>query len=931
MAKKFSEQKDELEEKTELAADEFRSTEFSSAEKKEIYEEFRKIGLILKVLEYKNKKIAKARESASKGKSLKKEEKFKYTFKDKEFKWFKNLNGQTLFSDGFSEEEKRGYRQISSEMAWAQIDGRFKVVFEEMVKYIEPSQRKLFFQMCKKDLYLSRDLVGMVQVMKHLQSHDIARAKAAIIYFGLEDRMNEFDRFFIYKISESTKDEIKNILQEAKDQGLSNFELQDAANSNLNETTAFFNKGKASLKTAFSGEKITAFDIAVEKETGKKFVSSSKDNNLNQKNSSINDVTLSKNNNKNINKGVSEMLDSAHQNLIKNIGDYIVKVDDFNDEINKNPDLSREEKSKLKKKFSENLYRSHIQEIDRVVEATTDQELKNSNVSNDVKVHRKKQTTRDLVEADYITIIEKINKIHEKLEELNNKLIHMPEGPERKELLKEIRGLRRERVALYYLKHGKHLTIAREDERLPMHTQLKLIDKQEYTLKIEINLEKIKELKAAGGNEDKIKELEEENKVLQEKCDALGVSEKDEAYARSHRGCTIEEYKDPEGDIFAETRTKKKALEGQIKIKKAELKELNKNKEANKEAIEKVKTEIQEKEAIIAELQAYLDVKGKEFRELSEKRKGLKEVNQYNQLMSLFENVKVEKNYNVIENTFTKIEELFDRNIQDVSILVENTLDKTTWSREGVEKVKIEWMIKKLDEFEAGIDTYSENPLVTNKIRALVGEYKKKLTERLERIDNPLVIEKKQKTIEDVKADHLRNIQEYKGYLKPMEDDGAEFEEVSVEKASNSIKKVASSIQGLCNLNFEFDENQIQMCEEALKNAEAYLVEHKDEIIEYDYLNQMLQNVKDDFENVKQNAKSSRKTVESSAISVGPESPTIEEESPTAEKESPTMGVAGEVSESKLVEEATSFTIVHVGPGVSKKVTEPNMTGAPTK
>ena len=892
-------------------ADEFKSSELSSADRKEIYEEFRRVALILKVLEYKNKKFKKARESAPKGKNPNKEEKFKYTFKEKELKWFKNLNGQTLFSDNYSEEEKRGYKQISSEMAWAQIDSRFKVTFSEMMNYVESSKRKKFFDMCQNDIYLARDLVGMVQVMKHLQLNDVVRAKAAIIYFGLENRMSEFDDFFIYKISESTKDEIKQILQEAKDQGLSKFELKDAAEENLNKTTAFINRGKASFKSAVTGKKVSAFDIAVNEETGKVFESAEKadfNKNIGLKKFLGGNYKLSKNEASRFTYEVVDTARSAYDKLKSGGKTLIEKCEEISNKWGSGAGLS--------KNISMDLYIEYSSEVVDTISKLVEEKVGGLDVSDDAKRHKEVQITRDVHLADDLAIVKRLNELYEENKKLTELFESLPVGEERTKVAEKKKLLNREIVALYRLKYGKYLVGEKDDPRLHYSSQIKLITRKELTARIDVNLRTIEDLRVSGGNENLIQELEEENKKMQQRLDSIVITEEEERYAETHKGCSVDEYKDPDGDRFAESKTKKKCLERLLKLKRNELKKLQTNKEENKEKIVKLEAEIKDCEEKIADFDNYLIKEGKDLRKAAERDKKSTERKQYDEINKLFENVKKEENYHIIESIFEDIDEIFERHIQDVSLLIEGYVDASVWSKDDVEKVKITWMLKKLDEFEEGIDTYSENPLVRNKFNATISEYRRKLENKLNKLDK-VVIKRPPKTKDEVKLDHIRTIQEFKGYpVRTKIVNGEEHSDISKEQASKAIRKVTNAIIGLCGMKVEFDEIQTQMCEEAIINAETYLEKHKNDnnLVEYDSLCNMLQNAKKAFEKAKEKILSNKTAVHETA----------EPESSVEEEPTPTMGVAGDVSESKLVEEANSFTIVLVG-GASKKSPEQQM------
>lgn len=231
MAKKLKQQiADIREDAKEEVREELRGENLTPERKKKILGEYKQINIKLKEIEFRNRK----------------KEAYKHTFKG--LSEFKQLNSKTVYSDALSGRAEQDKDAISLEMAWAQVDSRFKVAYEEMASYLRPGIGKELLDRCKIERGLARDLTGIVNVIKFLEIKDYTRATAAFIYFGLENRMNDIERYFNVNLGSMFKDTIKQIYANAKETGITQEQLKQTASSNMSYANAMTTNMKASVE-----------------------------------------------------------------------------------------------------------------------------------------------------------------------------------------------------------------------------------------------------------------------------------------------------------------------------------------------------------------------------------------------------------------------------------------------------------------------------------------------------------------------------------------------------------------------------------------------------------------------------------------------------------------------------------------------------------
>ena len=208
------------------------------------------IYVALKIFDKKIDNYFKSREEALKSNGRVKipeyqlDHKFIFKKSDSMKNYFPNVYGKRLYFDSTQLPKEdldlengtvssNGKDTISSEMAWAQLDGRFKLAFEEVSAYIIEGRQEDFFNKCKNDIYLARDLVGMTLVMKNLLENKQNRAFDMMIWFGLQDRLPMMKQYFKGAIPPSFEDLLDKTLRDAKNAGLTETELKEHASSNL--------------------------------------------------------------------------------------------------------------------------------------------------------------------------------------------------------------------------------------------------------------------------------------------------------------------------------------------------------------------------------------------------------------------------------------------------------------------------------------------------------------------------------------------------------------------------------------------------------------------------------------------------------------------------------------------------------------------------
>ena len=151
------------------------------------------------------------------------------------------FNSKTLGKDSsYNAEnypEAEGKDVISSEMAWAQIDSRFKMAFDEMAGYLIDGQQERFFNMCKQDVYLARDLVGMTLVVQNILAGKENRARDMMIHFGLGKRLGLMKQFFNCPDLANFAETYDKIISDAKSQGITEEQLKKQADRNLTNST----------------------------------------------------------------------------------------------------------------------------------------------------------------------------------------------------------------------------------------------------------------------------------------------------------------------------------------------------------------------------------------------------------------------------------------------------------------------------------------------------------------------------------------------------------------------------------------------------------------------------------------------------------------------------------------------------------------------
>ena len=232
-----------LEQMTTEVANGFRSSKLkrlSNKEKNELRAEYERIITKLKELEFRNKK----------------REGFKYKFKG--LKYFKTLNGHTVYSESMNHQARSDKSTISAMMAYNQLGAGFDVTFEEFVKYVRPERRREFFARCAHSPALSYNLMGMAKLIEYYNQRDFTRAFAAMAFFGLENDLDLMQEFLKVRFDANFYRQVENFKDEISK--LDNFEAKnyrdEAGNKVFSQSRAFAVDLKSSISGKSAGELI---------------------------------------------------------------------------------------------------------------------------------------------------------------------------------------------------------------------------------------------------------------------------------------------------------------------------------------------------------------------------------------------------------------------------------------------------------------------------------------------------------------------------------------------------------------------------------------------------------------------------------------------------------------------------------------------------
>lgn len=238
MAKKVEQQtRDIREEAKQEVQKELKVEGITPERKKKILGEWKEINIKLKEIELRNKK----------------KEGYKHTFKRLEE--FKQLNGKTIYSDAMGDAAQRDKDSMSLEMAYSQVDPMYRVVLEDMAKYIRPGVEKELLNKCKLDRGLIRDLTGIINVLKFIEIKDYSRAKTAFLYFQLgENRIKDIEQYFNVNLGSLFKDDIKQVYDTARELGISEKELAMNASTKMSS----YSSQAEDMERSVTGKNYTA-------------------------------------------------------------------------------------------------------------------------------------------------------------------------------------------------------------------------------------------------------------------------------------------------------------------------------------------------------------------------------------------------------------------------------------------------------------------------------------------------------------------------------------------------------------------------------------------------------------------------------------------------------------------------------------------------
>ncbi len=147
---------------------------------------------------------------------------FKHTFKG--LKYFSSLNGKTVVSKSKEKEAQFDRSSISYLMALAQTDGVFNISFSQMTQLLVPERAKEFLDICQNNVALAQGLTGLSKVAKYLEVHDVTRAVAAFIYYGLDeagiDGINVLKTYFKVPVPSALEKEVSKLLNIMEQTGM---------------------------------------------------------------------------------------------------------------------------------------------------------------------------------------------------------------------------------------------------------------------------------------------------------------------------------------------------------------------------------------------------------------------------------------------------------------------------------------------------------------------------------------------------------------------------------------------------------------------------------------------------------------------------------------------------------------------------------------
>lgn len=232
MAKKLEQQTQDIrEEARQEVQKELKVDGITPERKKKILGEWKEINIKLKEIELRNKK----------------KEGYKHTFKRLEE--FKQLNGKTVYSDAMSDMSQRDKDSLSLEMAYSQVEPMYRVVLEDMAKYVRSGVEKELLNKCKLDRGLIRDLTGIINVLKYIEIKDYTRAKTTFLYFQLgEDRIKDIEHYFNVNLGSLFKDDIKQVYETARELGISEKELAMNASTKMSSYSSQASDMERSIK-----------------------------------------------------------------------------------------------------------------------------------------------------------------------------------------------------------------------------------------------------------------------------------------------------------------------------------------------------------------------------------------------------------------------------------------------------------------------------------------------------------------------------------------------------------------------------------------------------------------------------------------------------------------------------------------------------------
>lgn len=244
MAKKLEQQTQDIrEEARQEVQKELKVDGITPERKKKILGEWKEINIKLKEIELRNKK----------------KEGYKHTFKRLEE--FKQLNGKTVYSDAMSDMSQRDKDSLSLEMAYSQVEPMYRVVLEDMAKYVRSGVEKELLNKCKLDRGLIRDLTGIINVLKYIEIKDYTRAKTTFLYFQLgEDRIKDIEHYFNVNLGSLFKDDIKQVYETARELGISEKELAMNASTKMSSYSSQASDMERSIKgTDYTAEIVEAY------------------------------------------------------------------------------------------------------------------------------------------------------------------------------------------------------------------------------------------------------------------------------------------------------------------------------------------------------------------------------------------------------------------------------------------------------------------------------------------------------------------------------------------------------------------------------------------------------------------------------------------------------------------------------------------------